>query len=68
MRKVPSLKRLAAEAVQTRTILTDLPHDIAALVKYYRGEVRTCEHGTAWTYKHNNVNGVVMYTCRSVEK
>ncbi len=67
MRKVPSLKQLAAEAVARDTSLTELPHNIAVLIKYYRGEIRVCEHGTTWTYKRNKVNGIVIFICGCTE-
>ncbi len=66
--KMLSLKDLAAEVIPEDVILEEQHNDIAAIIKHNRSVVKTCSHGTAWTYRRGEVNGPVTYTCGCVEQ
>ncbi len=65
-----SLKDLAAQAIpkDVEEGQQDTSHDIASIVEHNRTKIKTCSHGTTWTYRRNKVNGPVTYTCGCVEQ
>ncbi len=74
LRNLPELRCLnnvcliSLGVVPYGAILKDIPSDIIALIKYHRGTIVICEHGTAWTYKRNQINGKVTYACGCEEE
>ncbi len=63
-----SLKNLAAEAVPEDALLTNLHEDVVAIIQHNKPVLKTCKHGTIWSFKRYKINGSVTYTCGCVEE